>query len=333
MSVSSSDNYTLGKGIVYFNRKDATTGLFGGERDLGNAPAFSFSVALEKLDHFSSRGGLKAKDKNIISQVTPSCSFTLDEITPENLSLLTLGDITSVVQTAGSAVDEIVVAKLGYRQALTKRMIGTTTLSHGTVTNGPFVVGDTVTGGTSTATGKITVVGSGFIKVAVLTGTFTSTEVITSSTKTATINAAPVFVSGVISVKNNAGTTTYTAGTDYIVDTSVKDDKIGRIYFVPTASGGTITDGDSLKVTYGYSAVTYTNVAAFKQTQVTGMLRFVSDNPAGGNRELQIWSVSLTPTGDTAMIGEGWSTIGFAGEILKDATNHPDSPYMNIISM
>lgn len=331
MSVSSTDNYTLGKGIVYFNRKDAVTGVYGGERDLGNAPSFGFTVALEKLEHFSSRGGLKSKDKSIISQVTPSCAFSLDEITNDNLSLLTLGDINTVTQAAGSAIDEVVNVKLGFRQTLAKRKVGTTTLSHGTVTNGPFVVGDTVTGGTSTATGKVTVVGSGFLKVAVASGTFGAAETITSATKTTTTNAAPVFVPGVISVKDGAtNLITYTAGTDYLVDTSVKDDLIGRIYF---PEGSTIVDASTVKITYGYSASTYKQIAAFKQTQVAGFLRFVSDNPAGGNRELQIWSVSLTPTGDTAMIGDGWATIGFAGEILKDAANHPDSPYMTINSI
>jgi len=325
---SSPENYTLGKGVVYFNRKDSVTGLSSGERDLGNAPAFSFNVALEKMEHFSSRGGLKAKDKSIISQITPACAFSLDEITAENLSLLTLGDIETVTQTAGSVVDEVVVANLDRRIALSKRNIGTTTLSHGTVTSGPFLVEDTVTGGTSTATGKITVVGAGFIKVAVLTGTFTGTEVITSGAKTATINAAPVFVSGVISVKNSAGTTTYTAGTDYEVSTDLSDDKIGRVNILP---GGIIVEGESLKVTFGYSAASYQKIAAFKQTQVEGFLRFVSDNPAGTQQELQIWRVSLSPTGDTAMIGDGWSTIGFTGEILKDSANHPDSPYFDII--
>ncbi|RKZ95306.1 MAG: hypothetical protein DRQ46_08655, partial [Gammaproteobacteria bacterium] len=102
MAVSpNTDNYTLGKGVVYFNRK-TDAGAFTGERDLGNAPAFSFNIALEKLEHFSSRGGLKAKDKEIISQITPGCSLTLDEVTAENLALLTLAEIEEVSQAGAS---------------------------------------------------------------------------------------------------------------------------------------------------------------------------------------------------------------------------------------
>ena len=66
MTTPSADNYVLGKGVVYFNMKDPITGLYTGERDLGNAPAFSLNVSTEKLEHYSSRGGLKAKDKQVI---------------------------------------------------------------------------------------------------------------------------------------------------------------------------------------------------------------------------------------------------------------------------
>ena len=250
------ENYTLGKGIVYFNRKNMSTGLYSGERDLGNAPAFSFNIAIEKLEHFSSRGGLKAKDKLVISQMTPSCAFTLDEINADNLALLSMADIVSVTQTAGTATNEAVVAYQGKRVALAKR-----------------AVSDVV-------------------------------------------------------VTNVNGSTTYINGTDYLLDTTLKDDAIGRVYF---PVGSTITDGTVVHVDYSYAATTYTEVRAFKNTQVEGMLRFVSDNPAGKQLEVQIWRVSLTPSGDTSMIGDDWSTLGFTGEVLKDESGHPNSPYMSII--
>ena len=255
----STENFTLGKGIVYFNRKNLTSGLYTGERDLGNAPSFAFNMSLEKLEHFSSRGGLRAKDKEIISQITPGVSFTLDEITAENLALLTLADMESVTQTSQAIVDEPHVAHPGTRLALLYR-------------------------------GCSAVV-----------------------------------------VKKVGGSPTYVNGDDYVIDTSLKDDKIGRIYIRTTAEGGDIAEGDNILVSYTRAAVTYTKVKAFKQTQVEGFLRFVSDNPAGTQQEIQIWRCSLTPTGDTAMIGEDWSTLGFAGEILKDATGHADSPYMDIL--
>jgi hypothetical protein len=258
MSSPNTDNYTLGKGVVYFNRYDFTNSKYTGERDLGNAPAFSFNVSLEKLEHYSSRGGLRAKDKNIISQITPGVQFTLDEVTADNLSLLVLADIETVTQTSLAITNEAAVAYKGKRIQLAYRGIS-----------------------------LLTVTGTG--------------------AKSAT---------------------TYVQGTDYIVDTTLKDDKIGRI-FIPNTSS--IADGDNIEIDYTRASVTYKKIKAFAQTQVEGFLRFVSDNPAGTQQELQIWRCSLTPTGDTALIGEDWSTLGFTGEILKDATGHPTSPYFNII--
>lgn len=253
----STDNYQLGKGVVYFNRKDQATGLYKGERDLGNAPAFSFSAALDKLEHYSSRGGLKAKDKEIISQITPSLAFTLDEVTTDNLALLVLADVETVTQTTLAIVDEAKKAYQGRRIELAYRGIT------------------------------------------------------------------------LVTVKDSTNTTTYINGTDYIIDTTLKDDKIGRIYIPPTS---TIPDGSDVKVSYTRGAITYKKIKAFAQTQVEGFLRFVSDNPAGQQMELRAWRVSLTPTGDTALIGEDWSTLGFSGEILKDSANHPTSPYYEIIT-
>ena len=268
MNVSpSTDNYTLGKGIVYFNRK-TSSGVYTGERDLGNAPAFTFNIAIEELDHFSSRGGLKVKDKSIISQVTPGCAFTLDEITADNLALLTLAEIEEVTQTGATITDEQHVANLGTRIILAERAVSA------------VIIGD-------------------------------------DATPTVT------YVEGIEGVGN------------YQILTASRDDVIGRVLINKdqTSPAEEIIEGQTLWFDYTSAAVTYTKVKAFKETQVEGMLRFVSDNPAGEQQELEIWTCSLKPTGDTAMIGDDWSTLGFTGEILKDETGHPDSPYMNIIML
>lgn len=254
----STDNYTLGKGVVYFDRKDSATGLYTGERDLGNAPAFSFNTSLEKLEHYSSRGGLKAKDKEIISQITPGVAFTLDEVSSDNLALLTLADIATVNQTGATVTDEVHIAHLGKRIVTMYRDISAVTITNSTQAGVQLVNGQ-----------------------------------------------------------------------DFEIDASLKDDKIGRILILPNAPN--VSEGDSLDVDYTYGTVEYTVIKAFAQTQVEGRLRFVSDNPAGQQQELEIWRVSLTPSGDTAMIGDDWSTLGFSGEVLKDEANHPDSPYMQFI--
>lgn len=331
------DNYTLGKGVVFFDQLVA--GAYQGERDLGNAPAFTFNIALEKLEHYSSRGGLKAKDKEIISQITPGLAFTLDEVNQKNLALLTLGTITTVTQTAGSAAAEVITAHLGNRTDLAYRGIISWDLPYNDAAadNVIFVVGETVTGATGatgvvlkvtgTATeGVLTIARTNttdFVDAETLTGGGTGLADVNSATGGALSTGTPCIL-----VQDDADTVTYVAGTDYEIDTTLSDNAIGRIRVIET---GSITDEEVLHITYQYAGLTYTHISAFANTQVVGKLRFVSDNPAGNQQELQVWSVSLTPSGDTAMIGDDWSTLGFVGEILKDETNHPLDPYMNII--
>ena len=91
------------------------------------------------------------------------------------------------------------------------------------------------------------------------------------------------------------------------------------------------TPGDLVKISYTSNAIDYTRLKALAQTSIEGFMRFVSDNPVGNQQELQIWRVSLTPSGDTAMIGDDWSTLAFTGEILKDEAGHATSPYFDII--
>ncbi len=344
MSVSpSTDNYTLGKGVVYFNKKDQISALYGGERDLGNAPAFAFNIALEKLEHFSSRGGLKAKDKEIISQITPGITFTLDEVNKENLALLTLAEINEKTQTAGGASAETVTAHLGKRSDLAHREIGHYALTYdaGTVI---FVVGETVSGATGVGTVVALADGSdvttGTLYIALTTAGFVDDEAITGSgTGAAAVDSltGEVLQSGVvILVQDDADTITYLPGKEgtgnYQVNTDLKDGAIGRILINAdqTTPSDAIAENDVLHVTYGFFDASYTEIQAFKETQIEGTLRFVSDNPAGTQQELEVWRCSLTPTGDTSMIGDDWSTLGFTGEILKDEVGHPESPYMNI---
>ena len=328
------DNYTLGKGVVFFDQK--ISGVYQGERDLGNAPAFTFNIALEKLEHFSSRGGLQAKDKEIISQITPGLAFTLDEVNKENMALLTLGDSSTETQVDGGVAAEAVVANLGKRSDLAFRGVSHWLLPYdaGTVI---FVEGEVVTGAGGATGIVLAITGdstSGTLTIArTNTTAYVDDESITGDgSGSATVNSATGGSANAGTpfclVQDDADTITYVEGTDYELDTTLSDDKIGRIKFL---EGGTLTDGATVHVSYGYIALTYTLIKAFANTQIVGKLRFVSDNPAGNQQEVEVWSVSLTPAGDTAFIGDDWSTLGFVGEILKDETYHPLNPYMAII--
>ena len=90
-------NYHIGKGIVSF--KETGGGSFV---DLGNAPQFTYTPTVEKLDHFSAREGVKTKDFTAITQVGATIEIQLDEINGYNLGFFALADVNPT--TAGDIV-------------------------------------------------------------------------------------------------------------------------------------------------------------------------------------------------------------------------------------
>lgn len=85
------NNYTLGRGEVYFARRDPITGRLGGERYLGNTPEFNLTAEEEKLEHFSSDRGIRVKDASVTLQVNYTGTIVTDNIDPKNVALFFLG--------------------------------------------------------------------------------------------------------------------------------------------------------------------------------------------------------------------------------------------------
>ena len=92
MATPSTDNYTIGKGILSFDRWD-DDGLPTGMRDLGNAPNFTITPEIEQLDHFSSREEIKKKDLTVTLTAGLKVKFTLDEYDRENLAIAIFGTV------------------------------------------------------------------------------------------------------------------------------------------------------------------------------------------------------------------------------------------------
>lgn len=339
---SSPDNYMLGKGIASFNR--LISGDYLGELDLGNAPEFTFSMPNEKIDHYSSRGGLRVKDKSEVSEISPTISFTLDEINKENLELLTFGNQTVVTQKTALITGETHKGAKGKKVKLDKRGIleniiqsslilttddPTTAATRGDVINGDSSGASAVVLEWDGATDTYTV-----FKV---TGTFEADETLTvaggTATEAGTLNSTGFFTAGTTPTAQTLTVTGSSSGvlvkdTDFSIVTTQKDDKIGRILL---NEGGKVVDGETLTFVYTCDQVTYTEIRGISETTLEGSFRYVSDNPFGNDFEFEAWRVSLSPSGDTGFIGEDWSTMAFTGEILKDEVGHPDSPYFNVI--
>lgn len=81
------ENLVVGRGKVYFKPylRGMTTG--GTKGFLGNVPEFSLAQNVTNLDHYSSTGGLKVKDKTVQLQVDATITFTTDDISLANLQL------------------------------------------------------------------------------------------------------------------------------------------------------------------------------------------------------------------------------------------------------
>jgi len=329
MSTPNVENYTLGRGMLYWDPWDATNLRYEGERALGNAPEISINMNATFLDHYSSMSGFKSKDKTVVNELAPQITFALDELVSDNWQMLVFGNKSTITQSADDSNTLAIASPLKDRYYdLGLRAIASTRITHGTVTGGPFQVGETITGGTSSKTAVVVEVGSGFLIVNTVSGAFTGTptfEEITGGTSSAkaTTTSSNVAVSGVISLKTTSGSTYYTAGTDYTVDAVS-----GRVYFPSTS---TIVEGTSLTANFGVAATTYDKITALTAVGQDGKIRYVSDNPVGGANEMIIWKVRIKPNGDTALIGDDWARLPFQGDILRDATYHPTSPYMDML--
>ena len=115
-----------------------------------------------------------------------------------------------------------------------------------------------------------------------------------------------------VAVTNSAGTTTYVAGTDYLLDADR-----GRLQILTT---GTIVAGD-IKVDYTKAATTWEGIRSGAAGELLGALLIVSDNATGDQRDFYMPRVSLVPSGEIPVIAEGtdFAQMTFDADVLKPA--------------
>ena len=91
--------YYIGKGVVSF------TPTGGTKRDLGNVPELELTPEVEKLDHFSSRTGVKSKDRSIIVSKGGTVRLVMEEFQVDNLALMVMGEAVADTIGGGSDID------------------------------------------------------------------------------------------------------------------------------------------------------------------------------------------------------------------------------------
>lgn len=99
-----SENYTLGRGELHFDKFAPGTFNKTGERYLGNTPELNRTTESENLDHFNSDRGIRVKDKSIVLEKNDSGTFIADEISDDNIALWFLGTKNVVAQSASASV-------------------------------------------------------------------------------------------------------------------------------------------------------------------------------------------------------------------------------------
>ena len=88
------DNLVLGRGKLFFTPYAPNTTTGGTRGYFGNTPQLSLAQTSTKLDHYSSEGGLKIKDKSVILQTDLSLTFDTDNVDVGNLVLF-FGGLTT----------------------------------------------------------------------------------------------------------------------------------------------------------------------------------------------------------------------------------------------
>jgi hypothetical protein len=82
----STNNYAIFKGIVSF-QEEGTSGYV----PIGNAPSSELSFDFDEVEHFSAMEGINELDLTIVRSKSASLVLELEEFSPDNLAIMTLG--------------------------------------------------------------------------------------------------------------------------------------------------------------------------------------------------------------------------------------------------
>lgn len=102
------NNYTVGRGTVYFAPFVAGTQTPQGEAFLGDCNALSVTIKATQLDHYQSTGGVKTIDQSATIQSDSSGSLATENASNANLALFFFGAEETVTTVAATVTDEVV---------------------------------------------------------------------------------------------------------------------------------------------------------------------------------------------------------------------------------
>lgn len=285
--------------------------------DLGDLENFTVtpSVTTEKLK--TNRNAAKATILEVETERSVELNFGLREMSNENLKMALLADTINtanqsasyVYQTDPTLVDDLYI-DLGHLNVFSTKLTGTIT--------GTLTVGDTVTGGTSTATGKVAFVGSGYVELVNVAGTFQASEQVYNVADTDYITPTGIETLEDVVVTDVTGATRRVQGTDYSLDPDYG--------YIRQLSTGTTAATDV--VSYDYEEVDKSYLWSMAASSVQKKLIFVSDKDDQGPR--QRWTfhkVQINLNGDFPLIGSGAAILNVTATVLADTTQPSGQEY------
>lgn len=296
--------------------------------DLGELESLTFNVTVSTEKLKSTRNAARATLLEVETEREATITFGLREQSQLNLQMALLGgDINTlnqsasyVAQTAKTLVDDSYI-DLGHLDVFS------TKLTHGSISGGgAFTIAETVTGGTSSATGKVGYSAAGFCEVYNCAGTFVAGEVITGGTsaKTATLSGVETLEDAIVT--NADQTVRYAQGTDYSIDPDYG--------YIRELSATSTIASHAVEVSYDYPAVSKEYIWANSASSVQKKFVFVTDPSDQGPR--QRWTfhkVQINLSGDMSLIGEQQSVLECQGSVLADTTQPSGQEYYRVEMM
>jgi hypothetical protein len=274
------DNYVVGKGIVFFTPDG------GIEYDVGNVTEMEFTPNIEKLDHFSSRQGVRAKDRSIVIEKAAELRMVMEEWTAKNLSLILLGSVA--MSPAAVAATGTLTAAANAADTETVTIGGKVYTFQDTLTNvdGNVKVGATAADSLANLSAAINL-GSG------------------AGTLYAAATTLHPSVSG-----NGASPLVVTAKTAGAAGNSI----------ATTETAAQLSWG-AATLTGGANAGTTANIEIFSENVKRGRVRFQGTNDIGPKWNFDFPAVEFAPGSSINPISEEWGPLEAAGEVLLSGSS------------
>lgn len=256
--------------------------------------------------------------ETVALQQPADLSVDLTEVNKETLAIALLGTSAALSQTAGTLTNDPITAKLDKWPALSKaNLTGTTTVAGGAVaasvtgsiaadvltvtavTSGTLSIGQSISGSGMTAGTRI---------VSQLTGT-------TGGVGTYTVNVSQTFASGAIT---GAVGSSYTLGTDFLIN--------AQLGLVKALSTGAIFEGQPLKVSGTYDAISGTQILGGTQAQLRVRMKldgknFADDTPC----IVTVFEAVIAADAAFDFLSDNFATVTMPGR-MKTPTGY-NSPF------